>query len=134
MKPRHLLLAAIVGGALTAVAGEPAPKAPAPDTPAPAAPTAADGEKIWNEKASKCATCHGTDGKGDTKMGKSKHVKDMTSAEWQKSKTDEDIENAILKGVEREEDGKKVKMSPLKNGTPEQAKALLAFIRSLGAK
>ncbi len=36
----------------------------------------ADGTaELWNKK---CAICHGKDGKGDTKIGKKKGVKDLT--------------------------------------------------------
>ena len=98
-------------------------------------PTADDGSKIWNDaKRAKCVTCHGPDGKGDTKMGKQKGVKDMTSADWQKAHTDQQILDAIMKGIERDEGGKKVKMEPLKNGTEDEAKALLAFVRTLASK
>jgi mono/diheme cytochrome c family protein len=112
----------IIGATLLSLA------AAAADGPA----TAAEGQAIWDDKKrAKCATCHGADGKGDTKMGKAKKVRDMTTAEWQQKFTDQQIIDAILKGVEREEDGRKVKMEALKDGTQREAEALLAFIRSL---
>jgi cytochrome c553 len=118
-------LTIIVGATLLSLA------AAAADAP----PTAAEGQAIWDEKKrAKCATCHGADGKGDTKMGKAKKVQDMTTAEWQKKFTDQQIIDAILKGVEREEAWRKIKMEPLKDGTQREAEALLAFIRSLAAK
>lgn len=95
-------------------------------------PTKEQGQALWNEKKNKCATCHGADGKGDTKMGKSKGVTDMTTAEWQKNHTDQQIIDSILKGVDRVENGKKVKMEPMKGATQRDAEALLVFIRSLG--
>jgi mono/diheme cytochrome c family protein len=105
--------------------------AAADDAPA----TAAEGQAIWDEKKrAKCVTCHGPDGKGDTKMGRSKKVADMTTEEWQKRFTDQQIIDSILTGVEREGAGRKVKMEPLKEGTQREAEALLAFIRTLGPK
>ena len=116
MKVSMLVIAISLFGAVSALADAP------------------DASAIWNDaKRAKCVTCHGPDGKGDTKMGKQKGVKDMSSADWQKSKSDEDILNAVLKGIDREENGKKIKMEPLKNGTDDEAKALLAFVRGLGA-
>ena len=44
-----------------------------------------------------CAMCHGTDGKGQTVMGKSLHLKDLGSAEVQKQ-SDEAIENVVKNG------------------------------------
>lgn len=39
----------------------------------------ATGEKIY---AQKCATCHGEDARGDTKMGRMTKTPDLTTAEW----------------------------------------------------
>lgn len=46
---------------------------------------------------SKCATCHGPEGKGDTAMGKSMKVKDLASDEVQKQ-SDADLAGIIAKG------------------------------------
>ena len=49
-----------------------------------AAPLAyADGAANY---ASKCASCHGADGKGQTTMGKKQKVKDYTTADGQGSR------------------------------------------------
>ena len=121
-----------IGGALlAAVVGAGATRAADAGTP-PAA--GADGQGLWNDKRAKCATCHGADGKGDTKMGKQKGTKDMTTAEWQKSVTDQQILDAILKGIDRTEGDKKVKMEPLKEGTDAEAKALMAVVRGFAPK
>lgn len=94
-----------------------------------------DGKALWSDKRAKCATCHGGDGKGDTKMGRQKGAKDMTTAEWQQSVTDQQIIDSILKGIDRtEKDGKKVKMEPLKDGTDAEAKALLGVVRGFAPK
>ena len=113
-----------------AVAAPAPPAAAAPTTP----PTIEEGLKIWNEKKNKCAQCHGADGKGDTKMGKSKNVANMATAEFQKKYTDQQMIEAIMKGFEREEGGKKVKMEPLKNATERDAQALVLVVRSFTPK
>lgn len=46
---------------------------------------------------SKCAVCHGADGKGQTTMGKNLHLKDLGSEEVQKQK-DEALEEILEKG------------------------------------
>ena len=66
----------------------------------------------------KCAMCHGADGKGKAAM----KTPDFTSAEVQK-KSDADLSGAITNG--------KGKMPPYKSMTPDQAKDMVAFIRSL---
>lgn len=45
----------------------------------------------------KCAMCHGADGKGDTVMGKKYGLKDLGSAEVQ-AKSDADLTTVIAKG------------------------------------
>jgi cytochrome c6 len=46
---------------------------------------------------SKCATCHGPDGKGDTPAGKGMKVKDLASDDVQKQ-SDADLAGVIEKG------------------------------------
>jgi cytochrome c553 len=45
----------------------------------------------------KCASCHGTDGKGTTPVGKAMNLRDLGSAEVQ-SQTDEQLFEVISKG------------------------------------
>ena len=52
-------------------------------------------EKTWK---SKCASCHGVDGKGQTDQGKKFAIKDYTSADFQKGITDADLKKAIVDG------------------------------------
>ena len=70
-----------------------------------------------------CAMCHGTDGKGDTALGKTLHAKDLTSDEVQKQ-SDNDLSTIIVKGKEN---------MPGFEGrlTPAQINGLVKFIRSL---
>ncbi len=47
---------------------------------------------------SKCATCHGKDGRGKTLKGKLRHARDMTDGQWQNDVTDERLFNSISNG------------------------------------
>jgi mono/diheme cytochrome c family protein len=78
-------------------------------------------ERTWK---SKCAACHGVDGKGQTDQGKKFGVKDYTTPEWQKSKTDADIKKAINDGVPNM-DGYKGTLAA------DQIDGLVAFVRTL---
>jgi cytochrome c6 len=94
-----------------------------------AAPPDKKTERLWK---SKCGSCHGTDGKADTDQGKKMKIGSMASATWQKSKTDDQIRDVILKGVKTEKDGVKKEMDGYKDDlTPEQVNALVQFIRAL---
>jgi len=98
---------------------------------AQAAPSVEEGKRIYLEKKNKCVACHGEDGRAQTKMGQKDKIPDMTTEEWQKRFSDDAIKAAILKGVEREEAGRKVKMKPMEGATERDAQSLLLFIRSL---
>jgi len=85
--------------------------------------------RLWK---SKCAACHGADGKGDTDQGKKMKVGNMATAAYQKSWTDDQLKKAILEGVKTEKDGVKKEMDPYKGElTPEQVDALVKYIRAL---
>ena len=73
----------------------------------------------------KCAMCHGPDGKGDTPAGKAMHVNDLSSADVQKL-SDSDLGAVISSG--------RGKMPSYKTLTPDQVKDLVGFVRSLGKK
>src|SRR5437016_13329497 len=47
---------------------------------------------------SKCASCHGKDGRARSLHAKHVHARDFTSAEWQDSVSDERIYNSISNG------------------------------------
>lgn len=75
---------------------------------------------------SKCAMCHGPDGRGDTTMGKKLAIRSLASAEVQKQ-SDTDLQRVITDG--------KGKMPAY--GTKLDAakiKALVAHVRSFAAK
>lgn len=82
-----------------------------------------DAAAIYNKS---CASCHGKDGAGNTKMGKKAGARDYTTAEGQKWSDAEGVK-AILEGVTK--DGKK-KMKGFTGKVSEaDAKALVAYIR-----
>jgi len=75
---------------------------------------------------SKCAACHGADGKGDTAIGKSQKLRDLGSDEVQKQ-TDAQLTDITANG--------KGKMPAYKGKlTDGQIKQLVAFMRSLKKK
>jgi mono/diheme cytochrome c family protein len=87
-------------------------------------------ERLWKAK---CSSCHGMDGKGQTDKGKQMKVADYSTAEWQKSRTDEQLKKAILEGLKTEKNGAKQEMDGFKADlTPEQIDQLIAFTRGLG--
>jgi len=97
----------------------------------PAAATlgyAATAEENWENS---CASCHGEDGKAQTKQGKKLKIRDYTDAAVQAGLKDDEMLKAILEGVI--ENGKE-RMKGFKDEIPEnEAKDLVAFIRKLKA-
>lgn len=93
----------------------------------------AQADTVWQQR---CSTCHGPGGKGDGPAAAALTPKprDFTSADWQKSVTDEHIEKVIVEG------GQAVGLSMLMTANPDLAskpdvvQALRAHVRSLGAK
>jgi cytochrome c6 len=93
-----------------------------------AAPTA---ERTWKTK---CASCHGLAGKGDTEMGKKNAIADYTTDAWQKGITDDKIKTAIREGVNRtNKDGVKQEMNAYGKDKIDDAMldALVAHVRGL---
>ncbi len=83
-----------------------------------------DPKKVERAWKSKCASCHGATGKGDTDKGKQLKIVDMTTPAFQ-AKKDDELKKAINDGVEKE------KSHSFKSElTPEQVDALVAYIRS----
>lgn len=78
-----------------------------------------DGAAIYK---SKCAACHGVDGKGQTAMGKNMKLKDLGSAEVQKL-TNAELDKIIADGKEK---------MPAYKGKLDQASidAVIAHIRT----
>ena len=55
----------------------------------------ADAASTYN---SKCATCHGRDGRSKTLRGRHTHARDLSNGEWQNDVSDERIFNSISNG------------------------------------
>jgi cytochrome c6 len=74
----------------------------------------------------KCAACHGVDGKGETAIGKTNKIRDLGSAEVQ-AQNDADLTSIITSG--------KGKMPAYgKSLKPDQIKDLVAYTRTLAKK
>jgi cytochrome c553 len=85
---------------------------------------AADAKETWEKT---CAKCHGTDGKGKTKMGEKLQVKDYTEAKVQEELKDDKMVKAIKEGVK---DGDTTKMKAYgETLSDDEIKALVKFIR-----
>ena len=87
--------------------------------------TAADAKATYEKE---CAKCHGTDGKGETKMGKKVGCKDYTTAKVQAEVTDEKAFKAIKEGY-KDKDGKQ-QMKPAEGLSDADIKALVAYMRT----
>jgi len=85
---------------------------------------AADVKALYEKE---CAKCHGTDGKGDTKMGKKVGVQDYTDAKVQGKMKDDEMAKIIKEG---KKDGDKTKMKAFDSLSDEEVKALVAYIRA----
>jgi cytochrome c6 len=75
---------------------------------------------------SRCAACHGADGKADTAIGKSMHLRSLASAEVQKE-SDKELTDIIADG-KGAMPGYKDKLSAA------QIKDLVGYIREMGKK
>ncbi len=83
--------------------------------------------EVWKAK---CKSCHGDDGKAQTKMGQKESIVDLTQPAWQKAQTDADIRVVIADGSPRNK-----KMKPYKDKlTPQEIESLVGYIRTLKAK
>jgi cytochrome c553 len=89
---------------------------------------AADAAENW---ATHCASCHGKDGVGATKAGRTAGVKDLTDAEYQKSFTDAKAAEQIKAGMKDPKDPAKEKMKAFgEKLTDAEIAALVAHLRT----
>ena len=103
-------------------------QSPQPVSPVPVAPQP-EGKKLFAK--AKCIKCHGEDGTGDTEKGRELKAPDFTSADFQKETTDDEMTDAITKGVKDKK--KKVLMPAYKNKLRgEDIQVLVRYVRSLG--
>src|SRR4051812_6059272 len=81
------------------------------------------GESLYKTK---CAACHGADGKGETAIGKANKLQDLGSGDVQKQ-SDTQLSEIITNG--------KSKMPAYgKSLKPEQIKDLVAYVRAMAKK
>lgn len=91
---------------------------------------AASAQDNWENQ---CASCHGADGKAQTKQGKKLKIRDYTDAKVQAELKDDEMVKAILDGVtENGKERMKAFKGELENPEAE-AKALVEFIRKFKA-
>src|SRR6185369_6228976 len=88
---------------------------------------AADVQANWTKH---CASCHGKDGKGETKAGKKAEVKDLTDAKYQAGFTDEQMFKQIKEGM-KDKNGKERMKAFGGTLSDEEIKALVAHVRGL---
>jgi mono/diheme cytochrome c family protein len=89
--------------------------------------TAASAESASDIWKARCRSCHGEDGRAQTRVGQKEAIADLTQPAWQQSLTDADIRQVIAEGSPRN-----TKMKPYKEKlTPEQISSLLTYIRGL---
>ena len=80
-----------------------------------------DGQGLYNKS---CSSCHGTDGKGQTKIGLKLGAKDLSRSKL----NDGEIEKQVREGRTSQEG--KVQMPSFKEAfTPEEMKALIAYVK-----
>ena len=108
---------------------------PATTAPAPAAASATPAAKAQQIFATRCASCHGPEGKGDGPIAASltPHPRDYSDAAWQKATSDDALEAVIGRG------GAAVKKSPMMPPSPDLAAdpaamaAMVKLVRSFGS-
>ncbi|MBI4817927.1 MAG: c-type cytochrome [Deltaproteobacteria bacterium] len=90
-----------------------------------------EADMIFNTR---CATCHGPQGKGDGAAAAALNPKprSFADAEWQKTVTDEHIGTVIVKGGAAAGKSPLMAPNPDLEAKPEVVKALVARVRKLG--
>jgi cytochrome c553 len=90
-----------------------------------ASASAEDAKAVYEKD---CAKCHGSDGKGATKMGQKLGAKDYTDAKVQAELKDDAAFKAIKEGF-KDKEGKSL-MKPSEGLSDDQIKALVAYMRT----
>src|ERR1700754_4688737 len=114
-----LLLGVMLGGCS---------KAPEETSPAANEPGSGEGKTIFQTR---CFVCHGREGQGDgpAATGLGATVRDLTSASWQQSVTDETIRLVIRNGAQAA--GGSAAMPPNPDLSANQIQSLARYIREL---
>lgn len=106
---------------------------PKPEPTTTAATVAAPDKKIERLWKSKCASCHGMDGKAATDKGRKLKMNDMSQKAWQAARSDAQLKKATVDGVNKEKDGVKQEMDAYGDLTADQLAGLVQYMRWLGA-
>ncbi len=92
-------------------------------------------KKLVRQWDSKCATCHGEDGRGHTEQGRDMGIGDMTKAAYWKDVTVERARKSVLEGLKRTVNGKEQEMKPFADRLkPQQVDALNVYAVSFFKK
>jgi cytochrome c553 len=86
---------------------------------------AADVAENWGKH---CASCHGKDGKGQTKAGKMAGAKDMTDAAYQAELKDDKALKSVKEGIK--DKGKDLMKPFAEKLSDDEIKALIAHVRT----
>jgi cytochrome c553 len=86
---------------------------------------AGDAKTLYEDQ---CAKCHGSDGKGQTKMGLKLNAKDYTDAAVQANLKDDAAFKAIKEGL-KDNDGRSL-MKPTEGVSDDDFKGLIAYMRA----
>ncbi|MFM7102589.1 MAG: c-type cytochrome [Verrucomicrobiota bacterium] len=89
---------------------------------------AAEANEVWTKH---CASCHGKDGGGDTRMGKKLNVRSYRDPKVNAAITDDAALKAIRSGVA--ENGREVMKGFAYKISDEEAKALVTLLRTFKA-
>jgi cytochrome c551/c552 len=90
--------------------------------------SALDIKRLWEKN---CVQCHGTDGKGLTKMAKKLVIPDLTDPKVQAKFTDDEMVQRVKSGVKDLEG--KFTMKPPENVSDAEIRALIGHVRTLKA-
>ena len=127
---RGVFAAAVVALSVWIFAGPPHALAADEGEAAPAAEGAAaaiDAAPLW---AKNCKSCHGEGGKGDTKAGKMKHVKDLTNAEVRAAFDRARMLKSVTDGM-KDEAGKTLMKAYSEKLSAEEIAALVDYVYAL---
>lgn len=89
---------------------------------------AAPAAENWDNS---CASCHGSDGKGQTKTGKKLKLRDYTDPKVQAEMTDAEMIKATTEGVKI--DGKEKMKGFAEEYSADEIKDLVAYVRKFKA-
>lgn len=90
---------------------------------------AADAAALWDKH---CASCHGKDGKGKTKMGEKLQCRDLTDPAVKAKLNKDNVMASMTKGVKDPEGGDKLVMKAFNDKlSPDEMKALTDYTLSL---